>query len=953
MSDALKTFIVRNPAILTAAQINVFGIESHPTSHQSAQYTQWLSLCQVQDVAGLEKGIVAFLQGSESIKTLDDLGPEWSSIVRSFLSHGPEIDKETAVALFNTNQMEAIFGRNTGSSSVRTRVADTMLGLARMKSLGLKGNMDYQAVLRVMTLAERATALNMHLPEGSLSQHFEKPILMPPCFFKLDRCKPVATNLTFPFLPGPAAQLTPAGGRRKGCTALGDCTCKTNDECLDQNPCCAGTLTPCVVDLMVVRDATKCYQAGDLSFIKNVLSGESVSTRHRRLDRTETVASTDTTTTTDTEKDLQSEDRSALHREIADTITSDTSLSAGVTSNAKWGAGSYSVTATANASYKGSKTSSNKDTTDYSKSVISRAVSKVEEKIQTSLKTTNLSETVETNQHKFANETGPNVSGQYLYVEKLSRAQVYNYGKKAVLDFYLPEPAALFIKLLEDQFDQVPPAPAVTINMAADQITPDNYLAVAAKYGLKDIPAPPPFQIPVVVTLQANPGDPGGGSGSGSVINHFNCVIPPDYVGVSMSANVVQLNYNQSGGVSVFAYLGGSSVQDQHDENKHSYSASPLMIEGTNDITVHSWDVTDYTWILTVMCDLKSDVKVRWQIDVFNKFQEFNQAANDAYQKALDAYQSAKNAFDQNEAALRATRYNRDPFINRQTEQAELKRMAIAYISCQFFDGFDAMKTRVKPCGYPEMDLPEAEQQGLFIRFFEQAFTWDLMTYIFYPYFWGRKCTWADKLKVESGDLIFERFLAAGSARVLVPIRDGFLDLIQYFLATGEIWGGTGIPPLPNDPHYVSMAQEVKEQDGNYYADRDGSIDVTNGSNVVTLNNTDVYWTYADPLAKPPIIAGVNSLNVAIDVDREIIIDCNAYRIVDIQPNPLVTTPTSWLITIERNYEGVTATSLKWSTGALFVGAPWEFVTPTSLTFLREKSNCLPCYPLKECKEGL
>ena len=165
--------------------------------------------------------------------------------------------------------------------------------------------------------------------------------------------------------------------------------------------------------------------------------------------------------------------------------------------------------------------------------------------------------------------------------------------------------------------------------------------------------------------------------------------------------------------------------------------------------------------------------------------------------------------------------------------------MAISYFSCQFFNQFDAMKNRVKPCGYPEMDIAEAEEEGRFIRFFEQAFNWNLMTYIFYPYFWGRKCTWPDKLKEESNDLIFRQFLSAGSARVVVPIRDGFYDQVQWFLTTGEIWGSNGTIPVPGDPHFVSLAQEIKEQKGNYYADREGTLDVTNGSDVVTLNGSD------------------------------------------------------------------------------------------------------------------
>lgn len=954
MPDALRTFTVRNPAVLTGREINLFGIQSHPERYQSTRFKQWLAYCKSNDRDALQSAIIEFLRGPDSVKTLDDLGNQWSSIVGAFLSYGPEINKETGYEILKQSPNAFSSAKKVaGFFAARTNVADTILALAHLKRLSLRSNIDYQSVLRVMTFVEHAAALEMRLPESTIKKHFETPVLLPSCFFRLDACKGAGLEVPFPFLQDLGVGSSERRASRNGCTSDGNCTCKVNDECIEQSYCCA-SITPYVVDLMIVRDSTKCYQAGDLSFIKNVLAGETLSTKHRRLDKTEEISESEEERSRYSERDLQIDDKSALHSEINSTVNTDLSIDAGVTANASWGKGTYSLTTTSNFSFDKSKETSNKETRDYSKDVMDRAISKLEEKVRTSVKTTRLIETEETNEHGFSNVEGPNVSGQYLYVNKLSRAQVYNYGKKAVVDIYLPEPASLFIKLLEGKFDGVEPAAPKKIDITAEQITPDNYSALATQYGLKDVPNPQAFHTKIEVNLEGTPGDPKGiKKKSGSWTSGFDCVIPADYVGVSMAVNSIRLNYNDGGGVSISATLGpnGDSVWHRDYDKQHKYTSSLPSIEGNHTITVHTWDVTNFTWILTIECELKAEAKAQWQKEVFAKIEQVIERETEKYQKEMEKYLDAKEAFEEKEAALKMERYNRNPFINRETERTELKRMAISYISCQFYDQFDAMKNRVKPCGFPEMDIQDAEEEGRIIQFFEQAFNWNLMTYIFYRYFWGRKCTWADKLKVESNDLIFQQFLAAGSARVLVPIRDGFFDLVQYFLATGEIWGSGGIPPLPNDPHYVSMAQEIKEQKGNYYADREGSIAVTNGSNIVTLSDTDWYWTYADLLATPPVLAGVNMLNVGADIDREIIIDCKIYRIVDIQPNPAVATPTSWLITLERNYEGDTSQKLKWSTGALFVGAPWEFVTPTTLTFLRDKSACLPCYPLKECKE--
>jgi len=584
--------------------------------------------------------------------------------------------------------------------------------------------------------------------------------------------------------------------------------------------------------------------------------------------------------------------------------------------------------------------------------VVSRAVDKVEEKLTTLLRTTRVREIEEKNEHTFSNVSGPNVSGQYLYVNKVSEAQLYNHGRALVISLKVPETAALFLRLIAGTFDRVAPQAPANLDLTRDEITPENYEALAAGYGIKDAPGPPPFRRRIEVTVEGEPGDPKGkNKKSGSKIFNFPVTVPPDYEGVSMDVNSVQLNYDEDGGVSISATLGPSGNYVFHEDGgSYMFSSALPGIEGTHNVTVHTWDVTNFTWILAVDCDLKPEAKARWQGEVFAKIEEVVKAKLEAYQKELDKYLEAKAAFDEAEAARIAEIFNGNPFNLRIIERKQLKQMAISYISCQFFDGFDAMKECVAPCGYPSFDIQEAEREGRIVSFFEQAFSWNLMTYVFYPYFWGRKCTWPDKLKARSIDPIFEAFLGCGFARLQVPARPGFEDVVQYFLATGEIWGGSQAPPLPGSPHHASVAQEIMEQMQNFYTDRLGMADVDQGSAVVTIQGTDWWWTHADPLATPPVAAGVNAVRVAADLNREINLDGKVYRITGIQPDPTAT-PTSWLVTLDRPYEGPTVQGLPWSTGAVFVGAPWEFTTPTTLTWLRDQSPCLPCYPLAECKE--
>jgi hypothetical protein len=116
-------------------------------------------------------------------------------------------------------------------------------------------------------------------------------------------------------------------------------------------------------------------------------------------------------------------------------------------------------------------------------------------------------------------------------------------------------------------------------------------------------------------------------------------------------------------------------------------------------------------------------------------------------------------------------------------------------------------------CDYPEFDCCEAIRDGSYVQFIEQAFEWKLITYLFYPYFWGRKCNWKKIYQLEDVDPLFLGFLQAGYARVVVPVRLGYESAILRFLADGAIWNGGAAPGVDSEM-YVSLENEMKEPVG-------------------------------------------------------------------------------------------------------------------------------------------
>ena len=86
-----------------------------------------------------------------------------------------------------------------------------------------------------------------------------------------------------------------------------------------------------------------------------------------------------------------------------------------------------------------------------------------------------------------------------------------------------------------------------------------------------------------------------------------------------------------------------------------------------------------------------------------------------------------------------------------------------------------------------------------------------------YPYFWARPGNdltgWTDRVLATDHDDVMREFLAAGYARILVPVRPGFAEAVCHFVETKTPYSGLGDPTV-DDPLYRSIVAELKEQDG-------------------------------------------------------------------------------------------------------------------------------------------
>jgi hypothetical protein len=196
----------------------------------------------------------------------------------------------------------------------------------------------------------------------------------------------------------------------------------------------------------------------------------------------------------------------------------------------------------------------------------------------------------------------------------------------------------------------------------------------------------------------------------------------------------------------------------------------------------------------------------QWRINTYN-------AIIAGYQKQLQAYQDwVRTQQEHTDMAI----VGNNPDTNREVEKEELKKSCLELLTAQRFESFSAMNGTNSDPIPPEFDFNKAGEEGRYSRFFEDAIEWPLISYMFYPYFWGRKTNWQQVKKIEdTNDPLFTKFLQAGAARVMVPVRPNFEGAINIYLATGQVWNGGDVPTVDSEL-YVSIADEMKEAAGHF-----------------------------------------------------------------------------------------------------------------------------------------
>jgi len=664
------------------------------------------------------------------------------------------------------------------------------------------------------------------------------------------------------------------------------------------------------------------YEPGEIAHIENVLRGEYKERVHRRLRRMEEEVTYEEERKTVTEKDLQSTDRFELKREASETIKEEHKAEAGVA--VKYDGPTIDVEAKAGYAYTHAKEQSKKTSVSYARDVTEKTLSRLEEKVRQVRVEKTIEEIEETNTHGIDNKEKPDHAvGIYRWVDKIYEAQVIGYGERLFFDFVIPEPAAFYLYAIThgaitDLEEPMPPMVPDELNpnkerlLRPDDIMPENYLGWIATYQVSGVEQPPRRFISKGYAFSK---EAEGEAPSTSTIHESKTIpIPKGYQAVYLTVTSISdcgdLRYciNVEGCIytprctiyqSINLLNSGIYIGEEGDQSGSPQAGIPISIEiiGTSG----------YVMNIHLFCQRTEELLKQWQIKT--------------YESIMLAYYKQKADYEEKIAAAAIQEgvsiTGRNPSQNQEVIETELKKWSLSMLTGQYFKDFNAMQTDPQNHEWPGIEFAEAEAEGAYIQFFEHAFEWPLMTYLFYPYFWGKReatwdggPSWINKITgIQDDDPLFEKFLKAGAARVTVPVRPAFNDAISNYVSTGQIWPGDE-KPMIDDPLYVSIVEEIQQQQRAYIEKSEGTILVEHGNSQVVGTGTNFEES---------------------DVDREIYIESKRYIIAEVQD--------SEHLTLTEPYDSETKEYVRYYIGVKLVGGPWEVRVPTSLVHLQHDSE--------------
>ncbi|WP_452598023.1 hypothetical protein [Pontimicrobium sp. MEBiC01747] len=643
-----------------------------------------------------------------------------------------------------------------------------------------------------------------------------------------------------------------------------------------------------IADFRRVEQEVCCYVPGEVSHIENIMA------REYKERSTRSLTSIENTTEETSEKEVENltdtttTERNEMQSEVATVLNEDKSTNFGANAsvsgktpggNITFGAGAYF-----DASTSSSTSNSNSQAQTYAQEVTERAMERIVQKVSRKRTSRILREFEENNTHGFDNRKGDkHITGVYRWVDKIYKNKLINYGKRLMYEFAIPEPARFFkeaiYKSLEDGTDTtsaviLPEAPKPLSYYGIEHagfLHEGNYQYYAAKYGA-EVSAAPEYYSYVGTSLtksqQGGDGDRLTNKASKEVIK-----VPKGYKATAAKTSGKQ----HSGQVQVTVAGLNLGVNSGNFVGIWPYYREEVPVSGYFNL---NW-VTNVN--VVVRCERTDAYYNEWKNETYN-------AIIEAYNDRLREYNEATLAKELEANTGDREKLSFNPLLNRSIEKRELKRIAIELLIEQSKVSKDNYNPVDESTGLSTVKKNEGLQDhASTVKFFEQAFDWEIMAYIFYPYFYAKEADWKALFQSQdAADPIFQAFLQSGMARTVIPVRPGFEDAINWYMSTGEIWNGEGLIIDQDNDLYVSIAEEMETIEG----------------------EVEKTWETRLPTSLTVLQAGSIGLNVEglpcnTDCDDFALFDSDGNPIFDSEGNPLTDNPIQQTNTLIGGEDGV------------------------------------------------
>jgi len=661
-----------------------------------------------------------------------------------------------------------------------------------------------------------------------------------------------------------------------------------------------------VADMHVVRSEWRGYLPGEIAMIRNVMAGETYQEKDKKLAETENISLSEISTSTSQQRQDENQNESDMSRDLQTQLSLAVRGQVQAEYEQNMPGSRYSVNAGAEASVQLGR--SDRVASRIARKAVAKAVSTIESQTKESRQRRELVRTENTRNHAFTSDD-QNRSGIYRWVDRVDRYQVFTYPDRLQLEFELPEPAEYVrwrtaAKTQANEAKAPPPW-----NVTKEMLTPDGVLALASTYRASSLPVLPDAEVSVVLAKTAvasNLPDTAGPEWIPPTVDiSVEVAVPVGYAahaveysgfatplhGKWMRQSVVTNNY-ASGEVDGFhgivanVYVGSSNagykqlIEEQAVQMRGSSQEPPrygqAMLNITTDamaavnvalsppaidkltLSAQATGCHSFGMTFTVKCQRTTEAFETWQHAVydalFSAWNDWNQAWQNAQER-----RALVSGLPVGESS---------PGRNLQTVRDELKRQVIAWLLNESpFSGRDGLKTAAADGNggfrWRETDFEKARADAPTIQFFEQVFEWGNMAYVFYPYYWAGRDNWDELSNLEGVDPEFERFLKAGSCRVVVPARPGMEAAVHHWLLYQEPFLGRPMP-LPGEPLFISVAAEVRDLTqppeggipGESWDSRSGTTLLWLDSSMMLPKNTAVKLGVApneprDPIALP------------------------------------------------------------------------------------------------------